>query len=237
MEMNRSYNKFTQIDYDSIIEQFKNHSDEKFKKFHESLVPGIKTTYGVRVPQIRAIAKEILKSDPQGFLDLCQDTTFEEIQLHGFVISGLKVPLSEKLHLVAEFIPLIDNWAVCDTFSFKVKENEKSLLWDFTQAYFDSDKTYDIRYAVVTGLSNFITDVHIDSYIERLASITHEDYYVKMAVAWAVCDCFIKQREKTEKLLSEKRLDPWTQNKAIQKCRESRRVSSEDKEYLLSLKI
>ncbi|MDR0886961.1 MAG: DNA alkylation repair protein [Clostridiales Family XIII bacterium] len=230
-------NQFTQMDYDAILEQFKNLSDEKFKKFHEALIPGVKTAYGVRVPQMRAIAKDIIKNDPQRFLDRCKDTTFEEIQLHGFVIAGLKVPLSEKLPFIAAFIPLIDNWAICDTFSFKVKETEKPLLWDFVQGYFDSNKTYDVRYAVVTGLPNFITDGYIDAYLEKLAAIIHEDYYVKMAVAWAICDCFIKQRDKTDALLSAKTLDPWTQNKAIQKCRESRRVSDADKEYLLGLKL
>ncbi|GHU66442.1 hypothetical protein AGMMS49983_16080 [Clostridia bacterium] len=229
--------KFTEADYAAVLSRFAALADEKYKEFNDALVPGTTIpSYGVRVPQVRTIAKEIARTDPFGFLKVCKDTTAEEISLHGYVIANMKLPLSEKLPLIAGYVPLIDNWGTCDTFCFRVKDSEKPLLWDFLQAYFASDRTYFIRYAVVTGITNFVTDLYIDAYLEKLSAITREDYYVKIAVAWALCDCFIKQRSKTEELLLTKTLDTWTQNKAIQKCRESRRVSEEDKAYLLSLK-
>ena len=229
--------RFTKEDYTALIARFESLSDEKYKKFNEALIPGAKTSYGVRVPQIRAIAREITKTDPFGFLKVCKDASFEEIQLHGFIIADVKMPLAEKLPLMAEFIPLIDNWGICDTCSFKVKDSERAVLWDFLQDYFMSDRTYFIRYAVVTGMSNFVNDQYIDGFLSRLLAIVLDDYYVKRAVAWALCDCFIKQSVKTDELFSSKTLDPWTQNKAIQKCRESFRVSEEDKEYLVTLKL
>ena len=229
--------KFTKEGYKALLAEFESLSDEKYKKFNEALIPGTKTSYGVRVPQIRAIAKEITRTDPFGFLRVCKDSSFEEIQLHGLVIAYIKMPLVEKIPLMVEFVPLIDNWAICDTCSFKVKDSERAVLWDFLQDYFTSDRTYFIRYAVVTGMSNFVNDQYIDSFLARLSEIVHDDYYVKMAVAWALCDCFIKQRVKTNELLSAKKLDAWTQNKAIQKCRESFRVSDYDKEYLVTLKL
>jgi predicted GIY-YIG superfamily endonuclease/3-methyladenine DNA glycosylase AlkD len=229
-------NRFTEADYEAILTRFTSLADEKYKKFNESLLPGRATAYGVRMPHMRAIAKEIISKDPIGFIAVCKDATHEEIQLHGLVVMGLKLPLKEKLPFIEDFIPLIDNWGICDTCGITVKKDEKPLLWNFLEDYFASDRTYFIRYAVVTGMSNFITDEYIDEYLKKLAAITHEDYYVRMAVAWALCDCFIKQRAKADALLSTKTLDPWTQNKAIQKCRESRRVSTEDKNYLLTLK-
>jgi 3-methyladenine DNA glycosylase AlkD len=229
--------KFTEADYAAVLVKFTALADEKYKKFNESLTPGaLRPSYGVRVPQVRAIAKEIAKTDPFGFLNVCKDTTAEETQLHAYVIANMKIPLSEKLPLIVDFVPLIDNWGICDTFCFKVKDDEKPLLWAFLQDYFASDRTYYIRYAVVTGIVNFVTDAYIDEYLAKLAAIKHEDYYVRVAVAWALCDCFIKQRDKTDALLSAKTLDSWTQNKTIQKCRESRRISAEDKAYLLILK-
>ena len=48
---------------------------------------------------------------------------------------------------------------------------------------------------------------------------------------------FVKFRIRTLELLESRTLDPWVQNKSIQKCRESRRVSAEDKQMLLTLKV
>ncbi|GHS89425.1 hypothetical protein FACS189487_09610 [Campylobacterota bacterium] len=229
--------RFTSMDYEAILARFAMLSDAKYRQFHESLIPGATITYGVRMPKIRAIAKEIVKSDPFGFLGECKNSSFEEIMLHGLVVSAMKLPLNEKLPLIAEFIPLIDNWGICDCFNLKVGENERQLLWEFLQDYFNSDQTYFIRFAVVTGMSNLISDQYTDRYLSAIAAITHENYYVKMAIAWALCECAIKQRDKTLALLHTKTVDKWTQNKAIQKCRESFRISAEDKGYLNTLKM
>jgi 3-methyladenine DNA glycosylase AlkD len=228
---------FTKKDYDGILGRFASLSDEKYRKFNEALMPGTSTAYGVRVPQVRAIAKEIVRQDPYGFLAVARDSSFEEIQLKGCVIRDMKIPLEEKLPLLVDFVPLIDNWGICDTLTIKAKPDEQPLLWDFLQAYFASDKEFYIRFAVVTGMANFINPQYIDAYLDKLSSISHDGYYVKMGVAWAVCECFVKFRDKTLPILESKALDKQTQNKAIQKCRESFRVSDEDKEYLKTLKL
>ncbi|MDR0853683.1 MAG: DNA alkylation repair protein [Clostridiales Family XIII bacterium] len=235
---------FTDEDYAAVIQRFEELSDEKYRKFNEGLIPGTATAYGVRVPAVRAIAKDIAKVDPIGFLSVCKDGSFEEIQLHGMVISAMKITLVEKFPLLKTFIPLIDNWGICDTVSIKANQkdssDEVSLLWDFLSDYFTSDKEFYIRFAVVIGMSNFITGKYIERYLERLTNITHEGYYVRMGVAWAACECFIKFREEALPIFERKSggtLDPWTHNKAIQKCRESFRVTPEDKEYLKTLKI
>jgi 3-methyladenine DNA glycosylase AlkD len=240
MKAEREYSilmSFSSKDYDDVLEQFRLLSDEKYKKFNESLMPGTVTSYGVRMPQMRQIAKEIVRADPYGFLAVSRTDSTEEIQLRGLVIAGMKVPLAEKLPLLRDFIPLIDNWGVCDTVNIKAKPDELPLLWDFLSAYFESDQEFFIRFAVVTGMSNFITPEYIDSYLQRLTIISHEGYYVKMGVAWAVCECFVKFRGKAMPIFEARILDKQTQNKAIQKCRESFRVSDADKEYLKSLKI
>lgn len=61
-------------------------------------------------------------------------------------------------------------------------------------------------------------------------------YYIRMAQAWALSVCFVKYRDKTLRLFEEQKPEPWVQNKAIQKCRESYRVSAADKELLKTLK-
>jgi 3-methyladenine DNA glycosylase AlkD len=227
---------FSETDYGKIVEQLQESADEGYREFTQKLTPGVILSYGVRMPQLRAIAKQIIKDDPIGFLKIAKDETFEEISLQGAVISGLKIPLIEKLPLLQKYIKLVDNWATCDMLGIKIHDDEKPLLWSFLQPYFTSSKTYDIRVAVVVGKQNFVNDEWIDQYLKVMVNPKDDDYYVKMGIAWALCDCFIKQRTKTLELFKTYKLDKWTQNKAIQKCRESFRVSDEDKEFLLQFK-
>lgn len=37
-------------------------------------------------------------------------------------------------------------------------------------------------------------DTYIDNTLKELNNVRHEGYYVKMAVAWALSLCFVKQR-------------------------------------------
>lgn len=58
-----------------------------------------------------------------------------------------------------------------------------------------------------------------------------------MGNAWLIAECYIKFPKQTLKLLENKSLNSWTHDKAIQKIRESYRVSGEAKDYLNQLKI
>ena len=82
----------------------------------------------------------------------------------------------------------------------------------------------------------FITEEWIETVLRIYDGISHEGYYVKMAVAWAVSMCYVKFPERTRLFLEDNHLDTFTQNKAIQKIRESYRVSREEKEDLKKLK-
>ena len=86
-------------------------------------------------------------------------------------------------------------------------------------------------------MTYYLTDEYIEQTIQRLLEISHDGYYVKTAVAWAFSTAYIKYPEITEKVFASMRLDPQVQNKAIQKIRDSRRVSRADKDYLLKYKI
>ena len=107
---------------------------------------------------------------------------------------------------------------------------------DFLRPYLASDKEFPLRFGIVMLMDYCLTDSHIDETLDILCSTDHPGYYVRMAVAWALSVAFVKYRDKTLSRLEARTLDPWIQNKAIQKCRESYRVSPEDKEYLKTLK-
>ena len=81
-----------------------------------------------------------------------------------------------------------------------------------------------------------------DKYIDQIFSVIdtlkdEEEYYVNMAVAWLLCELMIKQRNKTLKYLDNHNLNKFTINKMISKCRDSFRISKEDKELLLKYKV
>ncbi|GHT17199.1 hypothetical protein FACS189429_0770 [Bacteroidia bacterium] len=134
------------------------------------------------------------------------------------------------------FVPRIDNWAVCDSFCFDVKKQEKPILWEFIQPYLLSDKPYDIRFGTIEILRNFIDSQYISEVFEIFENIRHEDYYVKMGIAWTLSFFFIKFPDETFDFIKNNQLDDFTHNKTIQKIIESRRVSAETKELLKTLK-
>ena len=158
--------------------------------------------------------------------------------LQGIVIGLIKKSPEEILGFVKNFIPKIDNWAVCDTFcnSIKFTNKNKKLVWQFIQPYFKSQEEYDIRFGYVMLLTYFIDDEYIDSVLDLIDSFKDERYYARMAAAWALSICYVKQPEKTFKYLKSSRLDNWTFNKSIQKICESLRVDKDTKNMLKCLK-
>ena len=64
-----------------------------------------------------------------------------------------------------------------------------------------------------------------------------EKYYVHMAAAWLTAEILVKYYDFGLKLLQNKVLQPKTHNKAIQKAKESYRLTKEQKGTLESLKI
>ena len=229
---------YTSDDYAALLVQLSANSDEKYRQFNESLMPGTTNTYGVRVPVLRGFAKELLKGDWRGFLSVAQDNTHEELMLQGLVIAGAKCDLSEKLKLLRGFIPKINNWAVCDVTAgdCKWKKEQLQTVWDFFEPYLHSESEFEVRFAVVQLMDYFHGKDWIDRALAAYRSVKHEGYYVTMALGWGLSVFFVKQRERTLPLLEKKVFSPAAHNKAIQKCRESLRVSAEDKVYLNTLK-
>lgn len=162
---------------------------------------------------------------------------FEERMLRGMVIGYAPCPIAEKLEHAARFVPSIDNWAVCDSFCWRLKAGEHEPMWRFLQPYFRSERPYDVRFAAVMALGNFVDEEHVDDLLGLLGGIRHEHYYVRMGVAWAVSVCFVKFPERTRAWLAEAcPLDDWTYNKSLQKIIESLRVDATTKEEVRALK-
>jgi len=214
-------------------------AEEDYRVFQSRLIPTRLPILGVRLPALRALAAEIGRGDWRGFLALPVMDFYEGVLLRGLVIGRGRGELPEILAYVREFVPLIDNWGVNDSFvpSLKITKSHPAEVWDFLRPYLRSEKEFELRFWVVMCMDYFLTEAYIDRVLEGLSGIRHEGYYVKMAVAWALSVCFVKFREKTLPLLTQGRLDGFTHNKTIQKCVESYRVSSEDKAMLRTLRV
>lgn len=221
-----------------IREQLSANADPEYKKFHQSLVPGLTSMLGVRMPKLRQIAKWAAKQNWQEVWDELSDQCYEELMLKGMLIGYGKLSRQEQESYLKKFVPQINNWAVCDCCcsTWKFMKKDSDFWFAFLKPYFQSDSEFQVRFAVVAVLDHFIEEKYLEEIFTIFDRIKHEGYYVKMAEAWAISVSYVRFPQRTEVYLENNNLDDFTQNKAIQKIRESYRVSKEEKERLLTLK-
>ena len=222
----------------NLTERLMELSDPKYRDFHSKLLPGTDNVLGVRTPDLRKLAKEITKGDWETFLEKNDSTWYENDILQALVTASAKMEPEERLRRVREFLPRIENWAVCDIFCGSLKDAEKypELYWEFLKPYFQSEKPYEIRFAVVMLLSHFVKEEYLKDAFTYFDGIHVDHYYVRMAVAWAVSIYFVHFPEETFRYLRKNQLDDWTYNKALQKIIESYRVSPETKTQIRAMK-
>ncbi len=221
-----------------IIEKLFENQDIKYRDFHAKLVPGTDDFIGVRVPIIKALAKEIAKGKYLSYLEQTKAEYYEERMLYGLVLGAIRKDFDTVNHYLREFVPRIDNWAVCDSLCTSLKEVTKhraEMLPYFLECCRESQE-FTIRFGVVMLMSYYIDDEHIELVLNEFDAISSDAYYVRMGVAWAVSVCFVKCRERTLQYLYANKMDNWTHNKSIQKITESLRVSHDDKALVRTLK-
>lgn len=214
-------------------------SDKKYQDFHSSLCPGTQNIIGVRVPILRNYAKELFKEELKQVIEEIDNEYYEEIMLQGMLIGQAKnEDIDTILKYVEKYVPKIDNWAICDVFcaGLKITKKYKKEMWNFIQKYVKSNKEFEVRFAIVMILDYYIEKEYIERNFKIFDEVICEEYYVKMAVAWAISVCLIKFYDETVCYLKEAKLDDWTYNKAIQKAIESYRITEDRKEYLRSIK-
>lgn len=212
--------------------------DLKYRELQIRIIPTADpgSIIGVRTPELKAIAKEMLKAgDFAGFLKELPHAYFEENQLHAFILSGMK-DFDNCIAEVEKFLPYVDNWATCDQMSPKIFKKHKEELLGHIKEWIGSGKTYTVRFGVGMLMEHFLDDDFDPEYPELAAGIRSEDYYVNMMIAWYFATALAKQYESVLPYIEGKRLDDWTHNKAIQKSVESRRITEEQKLYLKTLR-
>ncbi|WP_461809946.1 DNA alkylation repair protein [Faecalimonas sp.] len=222
-----------------IREQLESLAEPDFQQFMTKLIPNIhsKRIVGVRLPILRNMAKRIAKGDWKYYLEEYSAESYEEVMLQGMVIGYIKEDIREILRQIERFLPKIDNWSTCDSFCAGLKQTRKypEEMWRFISRYFYDQRTYFVRFSIVMIIFYYIDEEHIERVFAYFDKICHTDYYVKMAIAWAVSIYFIKMPERTMIYLKKNHLDDFTYHKTLQKIRESRKVNKETKEKIKGL--
>lgn len=225
--------------HEEILQRLFALQDREYQVFQSKLIPTVASErmIGVRTPALRAMAKEFLKRGDAGeFLAALPHRYFDENQLHAFIIS-LGKDYGATVAAVDAFLPHVDNWATCDQLSPAVFRKHHAELLSEIRRWMASEQTYTIRFGVGMLMQHYLDADFRPEYLERVAALRSDEYYVNMMIAWYFATALAKQYDAALPYLAQRRLDVWTHNKAIQKAVESFRVSAEQKEYLKMLKI
>ena len=238
-------------------------SEYDYQKFSSALIPGVKHMLGIRLPQLRQLAKIIAKSNWKEAIE-DEDFYFEERMLRGMVLSYVSKDMDEMLPYIEAFIPLVDNWSVCDSvfMGMEIFQKDRERAWKFIEPYLQSHKEFEVRVALIIMMQHLLkcdkngkkiprlrtvdaADVKNVSeeaglYVERVLAqvdkVDTTDYYASMAASWLIAEAFCCYPYHTYEYIKISSLDNRTYNKGIQKIVESRIPTDEVKNLLKTMK-
>ena len=213
--------------------------DAGYRDFHAALMPTVDKALviGVRMPALRALAKELKGTEPAAdFMAQLPHKYYEENNLHAALIGHIR-DFDACMAAVERFLPYVDNWATCDMMNPRALAKDKAALLERIRLWLQSGHTYTVRFGMEMLMNHFLEEDFREEYPALVASVQSEEYYVRMMQAWYFATALAKQYEAAVTYLEQRRLGAWVHNKTIQKARESFRVSQEQKEYLKSLKV
>ena len=204
----------------------------------ENLSPYVFENYhGIRLPELRKIAKQIAKEKRYDFFKE-DHTCFEEETIHAYAIGYCKEDINTLLSFVDQYIPRIRSWSTNDSLcqNMKFARKYQKEVFDYLLTLVPQQDEWKSRVVSVTLLSHYLNDEYIDRVFEILDVLYKETYFSKMGIAWALATCMAKYTQKTFEYLKTSSLDKWTYNKSLQKMIESFRVKESDKLIIKTMK-
>lgn len=209
--------------------------DPKYRQFSSALIPTVdpNTVIGVRTPALRKLAKEL--EGEQSFLRELPHRYYEENNLHGFLIGEIKV-FDRCVRELEVFLPYVDNWATCDSLRPRCFAKHKEELLPYIRKWLSVEHEYTVRFAIEMLMVHYLDEAFEPAYLQMVAGVKREEYYVKMMVAWYFATALAKRWNCTIGYLEERKLSLWVHNKTIQKACESFRITFNQKQYLKKLK-
>lgn len=214
--------------------------NETYAAFNKRIVNTKMPVIGVRVPDLRRLARELAPStsaaDISKLLLKAQNESFDYVLLCGLLITHARLDDQTTIDLAKQYLPHVDSWAHIDVFVEKKRRFAGEVWWDFALECLQNEDEFTVRYGVISLMTNFLDEAHIDQVFAVLRNVKHDGYYVKMALAWLYAMAAVNFFELTLAELENGQIDAWTRNKSYQKMRESRRFTPEQQAVILKKK-
>lgn len=201
-------------------------TDEKFRAWHLNVLnvlPAMQVM-GLRVGDMRRVARDLARREDalmrisqfaQVYSKDRSSLCYEEVMIWGMMINAVKCSNEEKVRLLKDFVAVIDNWAVCDTFCSDAKWMKRLAndeLWLILDPYFRSSREFDVRFAVVMTMCYLLDENELGKIFVRLEQINFSAirseynmsltaYYAKMGVAWLLATALAKYPDKVRLLM------------------------------------
>lgn len=205
--------------------------DDKYKEFQGKLLPNVDNFIGVRVPLVRNLLRKMSEPEKIEYIDNYKCEYLEEYLLKGLIISSLR-DINEVIKYLDDFVPLIDNWEVCDivVLSLKIINKNKDTFYSYIKKYLKSNKEFEKRFVLVILLNYYVEDKYIDDIVNIILNVKCDFYYDKMAKAWLIQVCYVKFKDKILNILNLFEKDVY--NMFRRKALDSNKISKEDKDLI-----
>ena len=204
--------------------------NESYAAFNQRIVNTNMPVIGVRVPDLRRLARELapnMSAADISKLLTAQNKSFDYVLLCGLLITHARLDDQTAINLTKQYLPHVDSWAHIDVFVEKKRRFAGEVWWDFALECLQNEDELTVRYGVISLMTNFLDEAHIDQVFAVLRNVRHDGYYVKMALAWLYATTAVHFFDLTLAELENEHIDAWTRNKSYQKMRESRRFTPE----------
>lgn len=224
-------------------------NEEKYRQGHIRIVNALpeRRIMGLHLPEMKQVAKELAKEPDvclllKSFEKVHQanlfELAYEETLVWGLTINALKCPLEERMNFLQAYIPVLDNWAVCDSFCCNAKWAQKMPahdLWTFLLPYFHSKKEFEVRFAIVMSMCYLMNEEWLPTVFHQLEAIQlseviseydlpHSPYYVRMGMAWLLATALAKYLDATRAFMNRTSLPEDVKRLYVRKARESFRT-------------
>lgn len=225
-------------EYRELREQLAFYAEDEYRDFIIKGIPSERPFLGVRVPLIRKVVDLVPRDLYEDFLRV-QPVAFEEVMARGMLVC--KLPYEEMLKWFDSQLRHIDDWCACDTFclgvSRVIRGRKEEFLDGKIEGLLDGLRGRGDEFAVRAGLvilkCAYVEPEYLGLIFDRAERLKgREEYYIRMAIAWLIAECFVKFPEVTLGYLQVSQLPRWTFNKTISKICDSYRVDEDMKEVV-----
>ena len=228
--------------YTEILAELSAMKDETYRVFNERIVNiPAGSSLGGRTPRLRAPGQQ-LGEEGGVVLDALlafPDDLFEIRLLKCFAVGMVRMPFEEKISYIERCLPVVDGWAVCDLFCSTLKEVKKhrAAFLPYIETYVAEGSEFSQRFGYIMLLGCYMQAEYLPAIFRLLDGAKSEHYYAHMGAAWLLAEVLTRFFAEGVRYLQKGALAQKSKKKAVQKARESFRVSEEQKNYLKDLKI